>query len=98
MTTCILTGRLVELTGSPIQGAPIALRPDRGRNTTLFTNGNALGEDEHIELTGEDGEFAISLTRGLRLIIRIDALDLHKQVTVPEQATCTLEELIDGNL
>ena len=98
MTTCILSGRLVELTGSPIQGAVISFRPDRGRNTVLFTDGGALGEDEHVELTGEDGEFAISLTQGLTLILRIDAVDLHKQVTVPEQATVTLEELINGDV
>lgn len=98
MANCILTGRLVDLTGSPIQGVPVAFRPDRGRNDVLFADGAALGDDEHVEYTGEEGEFAISLTQGLRLVIRIDSVDVHRQVTVPAQDTCTLEELLNADL
>jgi hypothetical protein len=98
MAQCIVSGTLTNLTGAPIASATVIFRLDQGANDVTFKDGNAITEDEHVELTDEYGNFSVSLTQGTRVLVRIDKLRLHRQVLVPESATATLEELLDGDL
>lgn len=98
MAQCIVSGRLTNLVGTPTASATVAFRLDRGPNDVAFSGGDALTEDEVVELTDENGNFSVSLTQGARVTVRVDKLGLHRQVLVPETATATLEELLNGDL
>jgi len=92
---CIVSGTLARISGGAIAGAVVAFAPAQ---TPVFVDGRALSAEERVELTDENGQFSVSLVQGLDVIIRIDEINLHRQVTIPETATVTLEELLDGDL
>ena len=98
MTQCIITGKLTTAAGQAMASEPVAFAVDRAANDVLFLGSRAIGDKERVDLTDENGEFSVALEQGLRVIVRIDALNLHRQVTVPSLATATLEEVVNGDL
>ena len=99
MAQCVITGTLVNVVGTPMAHAVVGVRADVPANGVVFDeDGQAVGDGERIDLTDENGYFEISLVRGLHIVIRIEALNLFRQVTVPDQATVTLEELINAHV
>jgi len=98
MATCIVSGKLIDATGSPLALAPVGVRLDQSPNDLQFSDGSAITRTEVLELTDEYGQFSMALAQGLKIVIRIDDLNLHRQVTVPNQASATLEELLNGDL
>lgn len=97
-TTCLITGRLVTASGSPMRGETVTARPDLGANEVVFADHSAVAAEGVVKLSDENGEFSLTLSRGLPVILRIDVLGLAKRVTVPDRESVTLEELIDGGL
>jgi len=98
MSQCVITGRLTSVTERPLALATIGIRLDQAPNDVQFLNGNALTRTEHLETTDEFGNFSVALTQGVKIVIRIEDLGLHRQVTVPSQASATLEELLNGDI
>ena len=98
MPNCIITGKLTTVTGEAMASEPVAFAVDRAANDVLFLGSQAIGDKERVDLTDENGEFSVALEQGLRVIVRIDAINLHRQVTVPSQTTATLEEVVNGDL
>ena len=100
MAVCNVTGRLTRINSAPIEDAVVAWRLDTDPNAPSFdANGNALSSaDEFVEVTDANGEFAINLTQGVRMIVRIPALSVYRQVRIPEQASATLEEVLNADV
>lgn len=98
MANCVITGRLTSVTGQPLALATVGIRLDQAPNDVQFLDGNALTRTEHLETTNEYGDFSVSLTQGMNIVIRIEDLGLHRQVTVPTAASATLEELLNGDI
>jgi len=98
MAQCVISGKIVGPTGRAMAREPVAFAVDRTANDVVFMGSRALGDAEAVEYTDENGEFSVALEQGLGVIVRIDALNLHRQVTVPSSATATLEELVNGDL
>lgn len=99
MAVCNVTGRLTRITTAPIEGAVVAWRLDTDPNAPSFVGGDALAaDDELIETTDVNGEFAINLTQGARMVVRIPALNVYRQVRIPTQASATLEEVLNADV
>lgn len=100
MAVCNVTGRLTRINSSPIEGAVVAWRLDTDPNAPSFDDaGNALAsDDEFVEETDPNGEFAINLTQGTRMVLRIPALSVYRQVRIPEQSSATLEEVLNADV
>jgi hypothetical protein len=99
MAQCVITGTLVNVVGTPMAGEPIGFRVAQPANVVVFdASGRALGDEERLESTDEYGYFSVSLLQGLQVLVRIEALNLYRQVTVPARAAATLEEMLNGDL
>jgi hypothetical protein len=99
VAVCQVSGRLTRINGSPIGQAIIGWRLDSPPNEPTFINGNAVAsEDELILQTDENGEWAVNLEQGARMMVRIEEIGLHRQVRIPEQAAATLEEVLDADI
>ena len=99
MAQCVISGTLVNVVGTPMAHATIGVRLDQAANQVVFdADGQAIGDEERLELSDENGDFSISLLQGLKIILRIEVLKLYRQVTVPARATATLEEVLNGDL
>lgn len=98
MPACFVTGTLVDINSSPINAAVVAVRRDDPGNEVPFVDGQALGLKEIKVQTNAQGQFGVSLLQGSRVVIKIDALGLNKQVLVPEAPTATLEELLNADV
>jgi hypothetical protein len=98
MALCTITGTLTSVTGQAMGREPVAFSVDKPANEVVFLGSRALGDAERVEYTDENGDFSVALEQGLQVIVRIDAINLHRQVTVPLLATATLEELVNGDL
>lgn len=98
MAQCLITGTLVTLTGQPLSNEVVGWRVDSAPNAAPFVDGKAVGREELVATTDAQGQFSVTLTQGLAVIVRIEALSLCKQITIPAQPTATLEELLDASL
>lgn len=95
---CNVTGRVTDINGSPIKGATVAFRLDSPGNQPVFVDGDALSTDEKCLATDENGSFAINLLQGAKVVVRIAEINLHRQVTIPAQASATLEEVLNADV
>ena len=98
MPNCLISGTLADVNGSRIQRATVAVRRASSPNNPIFVGTQAISDEEHKILTDENGQFSISLVQGLDIVMRIDAIGLHRQVRVPEQASATLEEVLNADV
>lgn len=96
MAVCTVSGRVIDVNGSPVIGAVVGFSPD-GPGVE-FIDGDAVSRDERVATTGPDGTWSVNLQQGARVVIRIEEIGLHAQVQIPEQSSATLEEVLDGNL
>lgn len=99
MSTCTLTGTLRNVAGQPVAGARVGARVDNQGNAPAFTSsGVALADDVVETETNDNGTFTMTLERGTRVVLHIEAIGLHRQVLVPDLASVTLKELLDANV
>jgi hypothetical protein len=98
MANCIVDGKITTMAGAPVAGAVVAFRPDAPANDVNFVDDGAVSRDEIVRITDENGEFSVTLLQGAAIAVRVDEINLFRQVTVPAQSQATLEELLDANL
>jgi hypothetical protein len=76
----------------------VFVRRDDPGNAPPFVGDAAVGVGEVSTVTDATGAFAMSLTQGARVVIRVPDLALHFQALVPSASTVTLKELVDAHL
>lgn len=99
MASCIVSGRITDVNGSPVSGAVVGFRLVSPGNEPVFdADGNALATWSKIVATDDNGNWSITLLQGQQFVIKIDAIRLHRQVTIPEEASATLEEVLNADV
>jgi hypothetical protein len=103
VTVCIVSGLIVDIRGAPVAGTRIGVTMDvatsaASPNSGAFVTGRAFGRSPVDVVTDENGRFSLSLERRLPIIIHIDEIGVHRQVTVPDAPTATLEEVLHGDV
>ncbi|NBS68762.1 hypothetical protein EBT31_07575 [bacterium] len=90
---CTLTVQVADAGGHPIRGVLARFTPDTPMSLAtdaLLISGNVQAE------SSVDGTLSLSLMRGAVGMLSISHIGLVRQVTVPDQAECTLQELISS--
>lgn len=95
---CQVSGRVTDINGSPVIGAIVGFMLDAPGNEPTFLDGDALSTGEKVITTDPDGTWAINLLQGAKVVIRIEEINLHRQVTIPAQASATLEEVLNADV
>lgn len=98
MSTCLLSGSLISLSGAPLVGACVFVRRDDPGNAPPFIGVAGVGTGEISVLTDALGQFSLTLVQGAPVVIRVPDLALHFQAVVPAAASVTLKELVDAHL
>lgn len=98
MAICNVTGKLTAIGGAPIVGESVAWRLDAAPGSVQFADGAAIGRNEIVSKTDENGVFSVSLVQGAKLMVHIEVLGLYRRVTIPAQAAATLEEVLNADV
>ena len=94
MAVCLVSGRVTRASGSPLANVNVSWRFDAAANTSTEVS----PQDEMNVATDANGDWAISLTQGHRMVVRIPELRIFRQVRIPEQAAATLEEVLNADI
>ena len=96
MAVCTVQGTIKKLDDTPSVGQQViativSTEDDQGGQVA----GDVGVTDEPIEaFTDENGEFTIDLIQGARVVLSIPAINLRKEVVVPNEDTAYLVDLI----
>lgn len=88
--TCVLTGTVESPPGSPLMGAIVRVRTIA---LQLLSNGAGSAVNDLTTTTAVDGTWSLTLARGLHAQIDIEAIDLYKDITIPDLVTVDLSAL-----
>lgn len=89
--TCIITGNLIDISGSPMTGAPIVFRP---KNVPIFAGPSLLGSSRVPAYPDAFGNFSVELLRSVQVLVEIDNAGIRQLITVPDQETASLIDLL----
>jgi hypothetical protein len=94
--TCIITGEVLNLDGTPNSDVQIKAWVD---STCMDQGGQLVGEagvtSKQIDaFTEDDGTFSITLLRGAKVRIEIEAIHLRKYILVPDAETALFSDLV----
>ena len=98
MATCIISGTVLDLDGTPNSDVQIIAVLEQSTIEDDLS-GQLVGSDgvtiKQIEaFTEDDGTFEITLLQTARVLLSIPSIQLRKVITVPATATANLEDLI----
>jgi hypothetical protein len=90
---CAVWGNVLDATGAPIADADIGFYAD----TPQGVSSNLMLAKRQSATTDELGYFEVELVRGARVVVRCAAAKLDGLViTVPDEATASLAELVEA--
>ena len=96
---CLVQGRVIRANGAAVVGAVVAWRLDKVPGQVVFAGASALSvDDELIACTDGNGAWALNLPRNARMVVRVQELDLYRQVLIPDQPTATFEEVLNAGI
>jgi hypothetical protein len=90
--SCVVTGILKSLTGTPVPGALVAVSLDTPGRGVSFVSGSALSREEVRTETDANGAFSLTLQQGARVVLRIPDLGMHAQLLIPSPLSVTPQE------
>lgn len=88
---CNVYGVIKDMSGEPVHGARISFEPT---NKTQFINGTLITIESKIYYSDDNGNFNADLIRGAEVIVTIDAIGLRRKITVPDQASVSILDLL----
>jgi hypothetical protein len=94
--TCVVSGEILNLDGTPNTDVHIKAWVD---STCMDQGGQLVGDvgvtSKQIDaFTEDDGTFSITLIRGAKVRIEIEAISLRKDILVPDAATALFSDLV----
>ena len=88
---CELTATFIDAGGNFLQGVRVRFSPDL--ETGRITGVGFIGEDV-TDGSDESGAFSMSVVRGLTGLLTVSGTTLVRRVTIPDQATIDVFELL----
>jgi hypothetical protein len=89
---CVLTGTITDLTGEPVTlGARITFR----LVDAPYAIDGVFVQGGHYETRADAyGNFSVSLVQGVKVVVEIEQLGIKHVITVPDQETARLVDLL----
>lgn len=94
MTTCILTGDIVDAQGTPAVGVSVTIHPVAGTKVDAQGRLVATAAGAIFVQTNEHGHFEVAVTRLLTVRVVCEAVRLQRTITIPDQSTVVLSDLL----
>jgi len=94
VSTCILTGDIVDAQGTPATGVSVTLHPVVGAQVDGQGRLVAAAAGAIFVQTDEHGHFEVAVTRLLRVRVVCEAVRLQRTMTIPDQPTAILSDLL----
>ncbi len=94
MSTCVVTGKIVNSNGAAVEQAAVRATPVSDGNQEIFTSTGALLSEQSIEtFTDPQGQFALELERGVEFIITVELTGYSRRKTIPNLSTVDIKDL-----
>ena len=91
--TCSLTGKIVDASGQPLVTAAVRAIPMSERGAPVFVDDALVAGASISTVTDVNGNFSLTLVRGLKVIVTCDVIGYSKQVTIPDAASVNIKDL-----
>ena len=90
-STCIISGNIMDLGGDPKWQVPIIFRPV---GLPAGKDGSLIVGDPIKTVCDVSGNFYVMLLRGLRAVVEIERTAVRHTITIPDQETANIVDLL----